>query len=114
MLGFGMLAGVLQANHHGDHQALLGLLAMRLIDQFAAVGLHLLAGVVAGLIVGGVAPRLIDALVRSEPMLLLVTVALAFVAYGFGQILVGEGLLAVFEAGVLLSNGRYRIGRFEQ
>ena len=114
LLGFGMLAGVLQANHHGDHQALHGLLAMRLNDQLAAVGLHLLAGVMAGLVVGGVAPRLIDALVRSEPMLLLVTVALAFVAYGFGQILGGGGLLAVFVAGVLLSNGRYRIGRFEQ
>ena len=114
LLGFGMFAGLLQANIHSDHQALHGLLAMRLVDQLAAVGLHLLAGVMAGLIVGGVAPRLIDALVRSEAMLLLVTVALAFVAYGFGQILGGGGLLAVFVAGVLLSNGRYRIGRFEQ
>ncbi len=63
---------------------------------------------------GAVAPRLIDALVRSEPMLLLVAVALAFVAFGFGQLLGGGGLLAVFVAGVLLSNGRYRISRFEQ
>ena len=47
-------------------------------------------------------------------MLLLVAVALAFVAFGFGQLLGGGGLLAVFVAGVLLSNGRYRIGRFEQ
>jgi len=43
-----------------------------------------------------------------------VAVALAFVAFGFGQLLGGGGLLAVFVAGVLLSNGRYRIGRFEQ
>lgn len=35
-------------------------------------------------------------------------------AFGFGQLLGGGGLLAVFVAGVLLSNGRYRIGRFEQ
>ncbi|MFN6131388.1 MAG: cation:proton antiporter [Synechococcaceae cyanobacterium] len=40
--------------------------------------------------------------------------ALAFVADGIGQVLGGGGLLAVFVAGVLLSNGRYRIGRFEQ
>jgi NhaP-type Na+/H+ and K+/H+ antiporter len=44
----------------------------------------------------------------------LVAVALSFVAYGFGQLRGGGGLLAVFVAGVLLCNGRYRIGRFEQ
>lgn len=78
------------------------------------MALHLIAGLIAGLAVGAAAPRLIDALVRSEPMLLLVAIALAFVAYGCGQLLGGGGLLAVFVAGVLLSNGRYRIGRFEQ
>jgi cell volume regulation protein A len=114
LLGFGLVAGVLQAHPHGDHQALHALVATRLPDQLVAVGLHLIAGLLAGLIVGAVAPRLIDALVRSEPMLLLVAVALAFVAFGFGQLLGGGGLLAVFVAGVLLSNGRYRIGRFEQ
>lgn len=114
LLGFGLVAGVLQAQPHGDRQALHGLLTSRLTDQLGAVGLHLIAGLLAGLIVGFVAPRLIDALVRSEPMLLLVAVALAFVAFGFGQLLGGGGLLAVFVAGVLLSNGRYRIGRFEQ
>lgn len=114
LLGFGLVAGVLQAEPHGDHQALHGLLASRLTDQLGAVGLHVIAGLLAGVVVGAVAPRLIDALVRSEPMLLLVAVALAFVAFGFGQLLGGGGLLAVFVAGVLLSNGRYRIGRFEQ
>ena len=114
LLGFGLVAGVLQAQPHGDHQALHGVLASRLPDQLGAVGLHVGAGLLAGLIVGAVAPRLIDALVRSEPMLLLVAVALAFVVFGFGQLLGGGGLLAVFVAGVLLSNGRYRIGRFEQ
>jgi cell volume regulation protein A len=114
LLGFGLVAGVLQAQPHGDHLALDGLLASRLMDQLGAVGLHVVAGLLAGLVVGVVAPRLIDALVRSEPMLLLVSVALAFVAFGFGQLLGGGGLLAVFVAGVLLSNGRYRIGRFEQ
>jgi len=114
LLGFGLVAGVLQAQPHGDHQALHGVLASRLPDQLGAVGLHVIAGLLAGLIVGAVAPRLIDALVRSGPMLLLVAVALSFVAYGFGQLLGGGGLLAVFLAGVLLSNGRYRIGRFEQ
>ena len=96
------------------HQALHGLLASRLPEHLGALGLHLLAGLLAGLVVGVVAPRLIDALVRSEPRLLLVAVALAFVAFGFGQLLGGGGLLAVFVAGVLLSNGRYRIGCFEQ
>ncbi|MBD1192807.1 cation:proton antiporter [Vulcanococcus sp. Clear-D1] len=114
LLGFGLLAGVLQAHPHGDHQALHGLLAVRLMDQLGAVGLHVIAGLLAGLAVGAAAPRLIDALVRSEPMLLLVAVVLAFVAFGFGQLLGGGGLLAVFVAGVLLSNGRYRISRFEQ
>jgi cell volume regulation protein A len=114
LLGFGLVVGVSQAQPHGDHQALHGLLASRLVEQLGAVGLHLLAGLLAGLVVGALAPRLIDALVRSEPMLLLVAVALAFVAFGFGQLLGGGGLLAVFVAGVLLSNGRYRIGRFEQ
>ena len=114
LLVFGLVAGLLQARPHGDHQALHGLLASRLQEHLGALGLHLLAGLLAGLVVGVVAPRLIDALVRSEPMLLLVAVALAFVAFGFGQLLGGGGLLAVFVAGVLLSNGRYRIGRFEQ
>jgi potassium/hydrogen antiporter len=114
LLGFGLVAGVLQAQPLGDQQALQGVLASRLPEQLGAVGLHLIAGLLAGLVVGVVAPRLIDALVRSEPMLLLVAVALAFVAFGFGQLLGGGGLLAVFVAGVLLSNGRYRIGRFEQ
>jgi cell volume regulation protein A len=114
LLGFGMLAGLLQAQSHGEHQALHGLVTTRLPDQLGAVGLHVIAGLVAGLIVGAVAPRLIDVLVRSEPMLLLVAVALAFVAFGFGQLLGGGGLLAVFVSGVMLSNGRYRIARFEQ
>jgi cell volume regulation protein A len=114
LLGFGLVAGVLQGHTHSDHQALHALVATRLPDQVGAVGMHLIAGLLAGVIVGAVAPRLIDALVRSEPMLLLVAVALAFVAFGFGQLLGGGGLLAVFVAGVLLSNGRYRIGRFEQ
>jgi cell volume regulation protein A len=114
LLGFGLVAGVLQAAPHGDHQALHGQLTDRLMDQLGAVGLHVIAGLLAGLVVGAVAPRLIDALVRSESMLLLVAVALAFVAFGFGQLLGGGGLLAVFVAGVMLSNGRYRIGRFEQ
>ncbi len=114
LLIFGLVAGVLQAYPHGNHQALHGLLAGGLLEQLGAVGLHLIAGLSAGLIVGLVAPRLIDALVRSEQRLLLVAVALAFVAYGLGQLLGGGGLMAVFVAGMLLANGRYRIDRFEQ
>jgi len=114
LLAFGLVAGLLQTHAHGDHQALHGVLTSRLPDQLGAVGFHLIAGLLAGVIVGALAPRLIDALVRSDPQLLLVAVALAFVAYGLGQWLGGGGLLAVFLAGVLLSNGRYRIHRFEQ
>jgi len=114
LLGFGLVAVVLQAQPHGDHQALHGLLASLLPEHLEALGVHLLAGLLAGLVAGAVASRLIDALVRSEPMLLLVAVALALVAFGFGQLLGGGGLLAVFVAGELLSNGHYRIGRFEQ
>ncbi len=109
-----LVAVVLQAQPHGDHQALHGLLASLLPEHLEALGVHLLAGLLAGLVAGAVASRLIDALVRSEPMLLLVAVALALVAFGFGQLLGGGGLLAVFVAGELLSNGHYRIGRFEQ
>ena len=114
LLVFGLVAGVLREQLHGDHLAVQGLLTSRLPDELGAVGLHVIAGLLAGLVVGAVAPRLIDALARSEQMLLLVAVALAFVTYGLGQLLGGGGLIAVFVAGVLLSNGRYRIGRFEQ
>ncbi|WP_231598252.1 cation:proton antiporter [Synechococcus sp. CBW1002] len=114
LLGFGFLAGLLKDQSHGDHHAVQGLLAIGAMDQFGAVGLHVVAGLLAGLLVGALAPRFIDAIVRSEPMLLLVAVALAFVSYGLGQILGGGGLVAVFVAGVMLSNGRYRINRFEQ
>jgi cell volume regulation protein A len=114
LLGFGFMVAVLQVASHGEHQALHTSVFGRLPDQVGSVGLHVLAGVMAGSVVGLLAPRLIDALVRSEQQLLLVAVALAFVAYGFGQLLGGGGLLAVFVSGVFLSNGRYRIGRFEQ
>jgi cell volume regulation protein A len=114
LLGFGLVAGVLQNRPHSHHLALHGLFVNDLPDQLRAVGLHVIAGLLAGLIVGAIAPLLIDALVRSEPMLLVVAVALAFVAFGFGQILSGGGLLAVFVAGVVLSNGHQQIGRFEQ
>ena len=114
LLLFGFVAGVFQTHAHSDHQALHALMATRLPDQLWGLVVHVIGGLLAGLIVGSLAPHLIDALVRSEQMLLLVAVALAFVAFGFGQLLGGGGLLAVFVAGVLLSNGRYRIGRFEQ
>jgi cell volume regulation protein A len=114
LLGFGFLSGLLKDQTHGDQQAFHGLLAAGAMDQVRAVGLHVVAGLLAGLLVGACAPRFIDAIVRSEPMLLLVAVALAFVCYGLGQILGGGGLVAVFVAGVMLSNGHYRLNRFEQ
>lgn len=114
LLCFGFATAILQGQAHGEHQSLHAALASRLPEQLGALGLHVLAGAGAGVAVGGLAPRLIDRLVRSDQQLLLVAVALAFVAFGFGQWLGGGGLLAVFLAGVCLSNGHYRIDRFEQ
>ncbi len=114
LLCFGFATAILQAHGHGEHQSLPVALASRLPEQLGALGLHVLAGAGAGVAVGSLAPRLIDRLVRSDQQLLLVAIALAFVAFGFGQWLGGGGLLAVFLAGVCLSNGRYRMDRFEQ
>lgn len=114
LLTFGFASGMLQAHAHHQHQMLHSALASGWLEQTSAVALHLIAGMAAGLVVGGLAPRLIDKLVRSDQQLLLVTVALAFLTYGFGQILGGGGLVAVFVAGVLISNGHYQISRFEQ
>ena len=114
LLVFGFLSGILQVQPHQGHQLLHAAMAGGWMQQSGAVALHVIAGMVAGLVVGGLAPRLIDGLVRSEQQLLLVAVALAFVAYGFGQILGGGGLVAVFVAGVFLSNGHYQINRFER
>lgn len=113
LLCFGGAVGLLQGHLHSDHQGLHGLLASQLPQQLGGVGLHLGAGLLAGLCVGLVAPRLIDGLVRSDELLLLVAVALAFVAYGLGQLLGGGGLLAVFVAGLSFANGREQDSRFE-
>ena len=113
VLGFGFVAGLAQVGGHAAHPALHAPLADGMVQQGLAVAGHLIAGLAAGLVVGGLAPRLIDRLVRSEPQLLLVAVALAFVAYGCGQLLGGGGLFAVFIAGVMLANGRYTMQRFE-
>jgi cell volume regulation protein A len=112
LLGFGFLAGVFQAHSHGEHQALHGAIAATVTAQLGALALHLLAGLAAGALVGVLAPRLIDTLVRSEQKLLLVAISLAFVAYGLGQLLGGGGLIAVFAAGVCLANGE-ATSRFE-
>lgn len=114
LLCFGFATAILQGQAHGEHQSLHAALASRLPEQVGALALHVLAGLGAGVAVGGLAPRLIDRLVRTDQQLLLVAVALAFVAFGLGQLLGGGGLLAVFLAGVCLSNGHYRIDRFEQ
>jgi cell volume regulation protein A len=114
LLCFGFLAGLLQAHGHSDHQDLHAVLHNSVPAQLGGVLRQLLAGAAAGLAVGLMAPRLIDSLVRSDAQLLLVAVALAFETYGLGQMLGGSGLLAVFVAGVLLSNSRYRVDRFEQ
>lgn len=114
LLCFSLVAGLLQGQAHSGPIALHGLLAARLPEQLGQVLLHLLAGLLAGGAVGVLAPRLMDVLVRSEQMLLLVAVAFAFVAFGLGQLLGGGGMVAVYVAGVLLSNGHFQMDRFEQ
>lgn len=113
LLCFGFLAGVFQGHGHSEHQALHGAMGATVTAQLGAVALHLLAGLAAGSLVGVLAPRLIDTLVRSEQQLLLVAISLAFVAYGLGQLLGGGGLMAVFAAGVCLANGHEPSSRFQ-
>lgn len=114
LLLFGFLAGFFHA--HSPHESLGfgGEAAKDLLSQVSLVGRHVVAGLLAGGLVGALASWLVDKLVRSEPQLLLVAVSLAFVAFGFGQLFGGGGLLAVFIAGMWLSNGHYRLKRFDQ
>lgn len=114
LLCFGFLAGVLQLQPHAEHLALHVEVAETMPLQLLLVGRHLLAGLIAGLLVGALAPPLINRLVRSESQLLLLAIAVAFVAYGLGQALGGGGLLSVFTAGMLLSNGRYPYSHIDQ
>ena len=114
LLCFGFIAGAFQLDPHADHMALHVEVAGSMPTQLLMVLRHLLAGVIAGLLVGSLAPPLIDRLVRSESQLLLLTISLAFVAYGLGQAIGGGGLLAVFAAGMVLSNGTFRFARFDQ
>lgn len=114
LLLFGFLAGFFHAHSPHDSVGLHGETAKDLLSQVGLVGRHVLAGLLAGGLVGALAPWLVDKLVRSEPQLLLVAISLAFVAFGFGQLFGGGGLLAVFIAGVWLSNGHYRLKRFDQ
>jgi cell volume regulation protein A len=114
VLCFGFIAGLFHA-HGSDHSGATSPdLALEVGAQLAQMGRHVLAGLVAGALVGGPAPKLIDKLVRSEQQLLLVAISLAFLAFGMGQILGGGGLLAVFMAGMWLANGPYRMTRFDQ
>lgn len=80
LLCFGFLAGALQLHAHPEHLALHVEVARSMPTQMWLVLRHLLAGVIAGLLVGAIAPPLIDRLVRSEAQLLLLAISLAFVA----------------------------------
>lgn len=114
LLLFGFLAGFFHAHSPHESMGLHGEAAKDLLTQLGLVGRHVLAGLLAGGLVGALAPWLVDTLVRSEQQLLLVAISLAFVAFGSGQLLGGGGLLAVFVSGVWLSNGHYRLKRFDQ
>ena len=114
LLVFGFVAGVLQDQARSSGTLLDSQLTGHFLQELWSVGLHITAGIVAALVVGVMAPRLINLVVRSDQMLLLAAVSLAFVAYGLGQILGGGGLIAVFVAGVLFANGKNGIVQFEQ
>ena len=114
LLCFSFLAGFFHVHNHTDTLGLAVERAHSLLTQLGWLLRHLLAGLLAGGLVGVLAPWLIDKLVRSEQQLLLVAISLAFVAFGLGQLFGGGGLLAVFIAGVWLSNSHYRLMRFDQ
>lgn len=114
LLSFGFIAGLFHIQSHSSHLDLHTEVALTMPDQLLVVGRFVLAGLMSGAVVGALAPPLIDRMVRSDANLLLVAIALAFVAYGLGQLLGGGGMLAVFSTGVWLSNGRYHRRRFDQ
>jgi cell volume regulation protein A len=114
LLCFGLIAGMFQLHGHEHRLGLQAEVAVTMAPQLLKVLHHLLAGLLGGACVGACAPTLIRRLVRSEAHLLLLAIAVAFVAFGFGQQLGGGGLVAVFVAGMWLSNGRYRFHHFDQ
>lgn len=114
LLSFGFIAGLFHVQTHSSHLDLHTEVALTMPSQLLVVGRFVLAGLLSGAVVGALAPPLIDRMVRSDANLLLVAIALAFVAYGLGQLLGGGGMLAVFSTGVWLSNGHYHLKRFDQ
>ena len=114
LLSFGLIAGMFQLHGHDHPLGLQAEVAVTMPPQLLKVLHHLLAGLLGGICVGACAPTLINRLVRSEAHLLLLAIAVAFVAFGFGQQLGGGGLVAVFVTGMWLSNGRYRFHHFDQ
>lgn len=112
LLSFGCIAGMVGIQDNVNHLDLHAELALAM--PMVLIGRFVLAGLLSGAVVGVLAPAVIDRLVRSESHLLLVSIALAFVAYGLGQWLGGGGMLAVFSTGMWLSNGHYRLQRFDQ
>ena len=114
LLSFTFIAGLFQVHGHSSHLDLHPEVALTMPTQLLVVGRFVVAGLLSGAVVGALAPPLIDRMVRSDANLLLVAIALAFVAYGLGQWLGGGGMLAVFSTGVWLSNGRYHLKRFDQ
>ena len=114
LLSFGLIAGMLQLHGHDHPLGLQAEVASTMAPQLLMVLRHLLAGLLGGACVGVCSPTLIRRLVHSEAQLLLLAVALAFVAFGLGQQLGGGGLVSVFVTGMWLSNGRYRFHQFDQ
>jgi len=114
LLGFGLIAGIVQVQGHDHPLVMQAQVATTMGPQLLKVSHHLLAGLLGGACVGICSPILIRRLVHSEAQLLLLAIALAFLAFGVGQQFGGGGLVAVFVTGMWLSNGRYRFHQFDQ
>jgi len=104
ILAFGLVVTLFLGVDHGG-QGLSQLDALRVMPMgLLQLGGHLLAGLVAGLLVGLTGNRLIRLVVRRGEHLLILAISMAFVAYAFGNLLGGGGLISVYTAGLVLAN----------
>jgi cell volume regulation protein A len=112
LLGFGLVIWVFQGSPSGAEAAIPSFALEGLPSGLAQLLAHLFGGIGAGLFVGVLANRLIPVLVRHGEQLLLLAIALAFMAYATGNFLGGGGMVAVYVCGLLLANRPHGRGPF--
>jgi len=108
ILCFGFITAFFQGQGQVGHGDLHAADTSGIVQDLLNVLKHLLAGVVAGMLVGFGAGVLIDRLLREHSQLLILAISVAFVAYGLGNLLGGGGIMAVFVCGLVMSNWHYR------